>query len=71
MLIFIAAGIVAIATHPQWTLVVIAYSYLASAFVGMAIDALQAPRRARRQRKRSTDDRRDSAAAAIATSPRV
>ena len=27
----------AIATHPQWTLVVIAYSYLASAFIGMAI----------------------------------
>jgi hypothetical protein len=23
--------------HPQWTLVVIAYSYLASAFIGMAI----------------------------------
>jgi len=37
VLIFVAAGIVAIATHPQWTLVVIAYSYLASAFVGMAI----------------------------------
>ena len=37
VLIFVAAGIVAIATHPQWTLVAIAYSYLASAFVGMAI----------------------------------
>src|SRR5216684_3614000 len=37
VLIFVAAGIVAIATHPQWTLVVIAYGYLASAFVGMAI----------------------------------
>jgi len=37
VLIFVAAGIVAIATHPQWTLVVIAYSYLASAFIGMAI----------------------------------
>src|SRR5580765_7982956 len=37
VLIFLAAGIVAIATHPQWTLVVIAYSYLASGFIGMAI----------------------------------
>jgi CDP-diacylglycerol---serine O-phosphatidyltransferase len=37
VLIFVAAGIVAIATHPQWTLVVIAYSYLASAFIGLAI----------------------------------
>jgi CDP-diacylglycerol---serine O-phosphatidyltransferase len=37
VLIFVAAGIVAIATHPQWTLVVIAYSYLSSAFIGMAI----------------------------------
>ena len=37
VLIFVAAGIVAIATHPQWTLVVIAYSYLTSAFIGMAL----------------------------------
>ena len=37
VLIFVAAGIVAIATHPQWTLVAIAYTYLASAFIGMAI----------------------------------
>src|SRR5471032_374929 len=37
VLIFVAAGIVAIATHPQWTLLAIAYSYLLSAFVGMAI----------------------------------
>ena len=37
VLIFVAAGIVAIATHPQWTLVAIAYGYLASAFIGMAI----------------------------------
>ena len=34
MLIFVAAGIVLIATHPQLTLVAIAYSYLASAFIG-------------------------------------
>src|SRR4051812_12312646 len=37
VLIFVAAGIVAIATHPQWTLVVIAYTYLASGFIGMAL----------------------------------
>ncbi len=37
VLIVIAAGIVAIATHPRFVLVAIAYSYLASAFIGMAI----------------------------------
>jgi len=60
VLIFVAAGIVAIATHPQWTLVVIAYSYLASAFIGMAISRLKhrdAPAAAQ-----SSGDRLDSAA---------
>src|SRR4029078_1885555 len=37
VLFLIAVGIMAIATHPRFVLVVIAYSYLASAFVGMAI----------------------------------
>src|SRR5262249_42772511 len=37
VLILIAAGIVLIMTHPRSVLVVLAYSYLASAFVGMAI----------------------------------
>ena len=37
VLIFIAAGIMLIATHPRVVLVVLAYSYLASAFVGMAV----------------------------------
>ena len=37
VLIFIAAGIVAVATHPRFVLVAMAYSYLASAFIGMAI----------------------------------
>src|SRR3954453_4614232 len=37
VLIFVAAGIVAIATHPQWTLVVVAYVYLASGIIRMAI----------------------------------
>jgi CDP-diacylglycerol--serine O-phosphatidyltransferase len=34
-LILAALGIAAIATFPQWTLLVIAYTYLASAFVGI------------------------------------
>jgi len=37
VLIFIAAAIVAVATDARFVLVVMAYSYLASAFVGMAI----------------------------------
>ena len=37
ILIFVAAGIVLIATHPQAALVAIAYSYLASGFIGLAI----------------------------------
>ena len=37
ILIFIAAGMVAIWAHPRAVLVVLAYSYLSSAFIGMAI----------------------------------
>jgi CDP-diacylglycerol--serine O-phosphatidyltransferase len=37
VLIPIAAGIMLIATHPRFVLVALAYSYLASPFVGMAI----------------------------------
>jgi len=37
VLIFIAAGIVAIWAHPRGVLVVMAYTYLASAFIGQAI----------------------------------
>ena len=37
ILMFFAAGITLIVTHPRIVLVVLAYSYLASAFVGMAI----------------------------------
>jgi phosphatidylserine synthase len=36
-LIVIAAGIALIATHPRSVLVILAYSYLFSAFIGMAI----------------------------------
>ena len=34
---FIAAGIMAIATHPRFVLLALAYSYLSSAFIGQAI----------------------------------
>ncbi|HWF87036.1 MAG TPA: CDP-diacylglycerol--serine O-phosphatidyltransferase [Vicinamibacterales bacterium] len=37
VLIFIAAGIMAITTHPRFVLVLLAYAYLLSAFVGMAM----------------------------------
>jgi CDP-diacylglycerol--serine O-phosphatidyltransferase len=41
VLIFVAAGIMAIATHPRFVLVAMAYTYLASAFVGMAITRMR------------------------------
>ncbi|MGE0704784.1 MAG: CDP-diacylglycerol--serine O-phosphatidyltransferase [Vicinamibacterales bacterium] len=41
VLLLIAAGIVLIATHPRAVLVVMAYTYLASAFVGMAITRIR------------------------------
>ncbi len=37
VLLLIAGGIMLITTHPRFVLVLLAYSYLASAFVGMAI----------------------------------
>jgi CDP-diacylglycerol---serine O-phosphatidyltransferase len=41
VLIFVAGAIVAIATHPRFVLVVTAYTYLASAFIGMAITRIK------------------------------
>jgi CDP-diacylglycerol--serine O-phosphatidyltransferase len=41
VLIFIAAGIMLIATHPRYVLPVLAYSYLMSAFIGMAISRVR------------------------------
>jgi CDP-diacylglycerol--serine O-phosphatidyltransferase len=41
VLIFVAAGIVLIATHPQAMLVFIAYGYLASGFIGLALTRLR------------------------------
>ena len=46
VLFLIAVGIMAIATHPRFVLVVLAYSYLASAFIGLGISRF-------RQRSRS------------------
>ena len=37
VLLLIAAGIMLITTHPRFVLVLLAYTYLASAFIGMAI----------------------------------
>lgn len=36
-LMLVALGIAAVVTYPQWSLMVLAYTYLASAFVGMAL----------------------------------
>lgn len=41
VLLLIAAGIMLIATHPRFVLVAMAYSYLASAFIGMANSRLR------------------------------
>jgi CDP-diacylglycerol--serine O-phosphatidyltransferase len=41
VLIFVAMAIMLIATHPRFMLVVIAYAYLASAFIGQAITRLR------------------------------
>jgi CDP-diacylglycerol--serine O-phosphatidyltransferase len=37
VLLVVAIAFFAIATHPRWTLVILAYGYLASAFIGMAM----------------------------------
>jgi len=63
VLIFVAAGIMLIATHPRIVLVAMAYSYLASAFIGMAISRFRhrgAPAVAGAD-PRADADRRDSA----------
>ena len=41
VLLLLALGLVAIATHPRWTLVVLAYTYLLSAFFAMAANRLR------------------------------
>jgi hypothetical protein len=70
VLIFLAAGIVLIATHPQAALVVIAYGYLASGFIGLAITrfrrrgASSSPG-AMEADQPAVPDRRDSAAGCL------
>ena len=41
VLLLLAIGLVAIATHPRWTLLALAYTYLVSAFVGMAANRIR------------------------------
>jgi CDP-diacylglycerol--serine O-phosphatidyltransferase len=41
VLLFIAAAIVMVTTHPRFVLVGMAYTYLASAFIGMAVTRFQ------------------------------
>jgi CDP-diacylglycerol--serine O-phosphatidyltransferase len=41
VLLLFAAGIMLVATHPRYVLVAMAYSYLASAFVGLAVTRLR------------------------------
>lgn len=67
VLIFVAAAIMLIATHPRFMLVLIAYSYLASAFVGLALSRLrhrggQSIAEPTQPAIVDADDRRDSAA---------
>jgi len=59
VLIFVAAAIMAFATHPRIALVALAYGYLVSAFVGMAWSRLR--HRGSRTAAEATE-RRDSAA---------
>ena len=47
VLVIIAAGIVAIWTHPKLVLLVAAYTYLASGFVGLAISRFKRDRQSR------------------------
>src|SRR5262249_35794305 len=54
VLLVVAAGIMLIATHPRFVLVLLAYTYLASPFIGMAIT------RFRRRGGREIPDSADS-----------
>lgn len=40
-LMIVATGLVAVVTYPQWTLLVMAYTYLASGFIGLAMTRLR------------------------------
>src|SRR5712692_7179907 len=64
VLIFVAAAIMLIATHPRFMLVAMAYSYLASAFIGLAITRFRHRGRlpAADAESGPVSDRRDTAA---------
>src|SRR5712692_3526829 len=64
VLIFVAAGIMLVATHPRFMLVAMAYSYLASAFIGMAVTRIRHRGRlpAADAESGPVSDRRDTAA---------
>jgi CDP-diacylglycerol---serine O-phosphatidyltransferase len=64
VLIFVAAGIMLIATHPRFMLVAMSYGYLLSAFIGVAITRLRHRGRAPAAdaTERPAADERDSAA---------
>jgi CDP-diacylglycerol--serine O-phosphatidyltransferase len=63
VLIFVAGGIMLVATHPRFMLVAVTYSYLASAFIGMAITRFRHRGGAPASDAQQPDvDRRDSAA---------
>ena len=63
VVLLLAAGIALIATHPRIVLVVLAYSYLASAFVGLAVTRIR-HRGDRSAPGRVTARRRDRSAGA-------
>jgi CDP-diacylglycerol--serine O-phosphatidyltransferase len=64
VLLLVAAGITLVVTHPQIMLVVMAYTYLASAFIGMAITRIRqrgADRESGESGHKGSDSTRDSA----------
>ena len=55
VLLLIAAGIMAVATHPRFVLVGMAYTYLASAFIGHAVSRFRRRSQAAPAARRETD----------------
>ena len=55
VLLLIAAGIMAVATHPRFVLVGMAYAYLASAFIGHAISRIRRRSQTAPAARRETD----------------
>ena len=55
VLLLIAAAIMAVATHPRFVLVGMAYTYLASAFIGLAVSRIKRRSQAAPAARRETD----------------